>query len=122
MKISGHGSGEDKNVMKKGAIATHQDMLNGASNGGNIQEAQKLSKIPQISVKTWATVARYGQKKARVTLISKTPVATVNGTINHRANKEKSSMTASPDKRLCVRLPQDHEWRKLSPAGIREAL
>ncbi|POS82614.1 hypothetical protein EPUL_004433, partial [Erysiphe pulchra] len=121
MKTSGHGSGKDKDVMKKGATEVQRDILSGASNGGNIQGAQKLPKIPQMSDKTWATVARLGQKKARVTLSSKTPVATANGTINHRAEKEKS-MTTSPDKRLFVRLPQDHEWRKLSPAGIREIL
>ncbi|POS83818.1 hypothetical protein EPUL_005061, partial [Erysiphe pulchra] len=55
MKISGYGSGKDKNIMKKGAIAIHRDTLSGASNEGNIQEAQKLVEIPQISDKTWAT-------------------------------------------------------------------
>ncbi|POS82439.1 hypothetical protein EPUL_005781 [Erysiphe pulchra] len=33
-----------------------------------------------------------------------------------------SQRLALSDKRLFVRLPQEHEWRKLSPAGIREVI
>lgn len=35
----------------------------------------------------------------------------------------KNSPTLAPaDKRFFVRLPQEHEWRKLSPKGIREVI
>lgn len=60
MKISQYGTGKDKNVMKKGAIATHLDILSGASNEGSIQEARKLPNIPKISDKTCAMEVRHG--------------------------------------------------------------
>lgn len=67
-------------------------------------------------------MAHHSQKKARVTLSFKAPVAPENRTICHQANMEESPMTASSDKRLFFRLLQDHEWYKLYPVGIREAL
>ncbi|POS84115.1 hypothetical protein EPUL_002931 [Erysiphe pulchra] len=54
--------------------------------------------IPRVAEKTWAIVTRNGQKKAQSPSITTT------------------------DTRFFVRLPQEHEWRKLSPAGIREVI
>ncbi|KHJ31153.1 putative eka-like protein [Erysiphe necator] len=117
-KHSSNGSGKDKNVLKKVAIATPQIMKSATSPIGNKQEAHKLPKIPQIRQDTWSTVARNGQKKARVILNNKTQVAPVN---QRRVNKENSSSTPV-DKRLFFRISKEHEWRKLSSAGLREVI
>ncbi|POS86623.1 hypothetical protein EPUL_003797 [Erysiphe pulchra] len=51
-KWSSYGSGKDKNVVKKVAIATPRIMMSAASTGGKIQEAHILPKKPQISQNT----------------------------------------------------------------------
>ncbi|KHJ35827.1 putative eka-like protein [Erysiphe necator] len=56
IKISGQSIGKDRNVAKKVDIAIPRDVLSGASNVKNVQEALKLPKIPQISDTTWATL------------------------------------------------------------------
>ncbi|KAI0991682.1 hypothetical protein K3495_g16505, partial [Podosphaera aphanis] len=89
-----------------------------ASTGGKIKEAHILPKTPQSSQNTWATVARNGQKKARVILSNKKQVVSVSQPI---VTKEKSQTTPM-DNRLFVRIPVEHEWRKLSPAGLREVI
>lgn len=109
MKISRHDMGKDKIAMKKVAIATPPRLLSGIANGGNIKEALTFPKIPHIGDKTWAMVARHGQKKARVILSFRSHIATVNKTSIHQACKEKSSMITSLDKRIYVYLPQEHE-------------
>lgn len=88
--------------MKKVAIATPLDLLSEIANGGSIKEASTLPKIPHIGDKTWATVARYGQKKGQVTLSSTTQVATVKKSPVHQDCKDKSSTIASLDERLFV--------------------
>ncbi|KHJ33839.1 putative eka-like protein [Erysiphe necator] len=85
-----------------------------------------LPRFVENNDKSWATVARKGQKKARV-------VQNNNNNNNNihvdTRNKEKqrvshkdSSSASALDKRLFVRISQEHEWRKLSPAGIREVI
>ncbi|POS84484.1 hypothetical protein EPUL_003544 [Erysiphe pulchra] len=76
---------------------------------------------------TWATVARKGKKKARISLSTKTIVAPVRKATQSLTTKNNSPTRDSPsiattDRRLFARLPQEHEWRKLSPAGIREVI
>ncbi|KHJ32266.1 putative eka-like protein [Erysiphe necator] len=120
-KSGGYGSANGKNGLKKVAIATPRAPMGVAAKIRKIYEAQSLPKIPKMTENTWATVARNGQKKARVTPSTTTQVAPV-GT-----KKDKSGIRSPPnkypsDKRLFVRLPVDHEWRKLSPAGIREVI
>ncbi|KHJ33126.1 putative eka-like protein [Erysiphe necator] len=39
-----------------------------------------------------------------------------------RQSPTNKTATSGPDQRLFVRVSQEHEWRKLSPAGIREVL
>ncbi|POS83235.1 hypothetical protein EPUL_006328, partial [Erysiphe pulchra] len=80
---------------------------------------------------SWSSVVRNGNKKSRTTPVPKlqtTPAILVNKnsvqpTFNN-TNKSTSHIkepNAKPeDKRLFIRLPVEHEWRKLSPAGIRE--
>ncbi|POS82481.1 hypothetical protein EPUL_005631, partial [Erysiphe pulchra] len=121
-KANGHGLGKEKNFMKKVAVATPRVMTIAALSVGKEKEAPILPRIPQISEKTWATVAHNGHKKTRVTLNYKPQAALVSRTSQHRLNKDKIPVKESSDKRLFVRLPQDHEWRKLSPAGIREII
>ncbi|KHJ30389.1 putative eka-like protein [Erysiphe necator] len=60
-------------------------------------------------------------KKARVVSCNNTQASTGNKNASRVFDKDNSSKPVS-DKRLFVRLPQDHEWRKLSPAGIREVV
>ncbi|KHJ30337.1 putative eka-like protein [Erysiphe necator] len=86
---------------------------------------------------TWATVVRKGQKKARVRISQDavSPYITRDSQRSFLQRKGPSTKTQrnlicadklapadSKDKRIFLRVPQEHEWRKLSPAGIREAL
>ncbi|POS82638.1 hypothetical protein EPUL_004536, partial [Erysiphe pulchra] len=120
-KGSRYGPGKEKGTLKEVATATSRNMKSLASLGGSIQGITKLPIIPQINEDTWATVTRNGKKKARVRLNNKTQVATVSKLSQYAPNKEKPP-TAPSDNRLFLRLTQEHEWRKLSPAGIRFAL
>ncbi|KHJ30671.1 putative eka-like protein [Erysiphe necator] len=103
-------SSKEKNALKKVAIAIPQKI------------------VPQTVEKSWATVTRNGHKKARVTQnIVNNQVAPVRKASQNMTNKNKSSSrtflsVSIADTRLFFRLPQDHEWRKLSPAGIREII
>ncbi|POS82261.1 hypothetical protein EPUL_005424, partial [Erysiphe pulchra] len=108
-KVNGQGLGKGKNFAKNIAVATPRVMKSTALNVGNVKEALRLSEISEIGEKTWATVARNGSKKNRITLSNKAQAAPLSAKI-------------SLDGRLFVRLPQDHEWRKLYPAGIREII
>ncbi|KHJ33976.1 putative eka-like protein [Erysiphe necator] len=117
-KCSNYGLRKDKNILKNVAIATPQIMKSVASTGGNTQEVHKLPKNPKINQNTWATIARNGQKKARVILSNKKQVASVSQSM---IIKEKSQ-TTSIDKRLFARISKEHEWLKLSPAGLREVI
>ncbi|POS82478.1 hypothetical protein EPUL_005514, partial [Erysiphe pulchra] len=82
-------------------------------------QEEVLPKIPQLSEKTWATVARNGQKKTRVVVSNKTQAAPVTKVSQRQSAKEKPASSGS-EERIFVRLPQDHEWRYFSPAEIRE--
>ncbi|KHJ32024.1 putative eka-like protein [Erysiphe necator] len=114
----GSGKGIDKNLAKKTTVATPQIILSQAVNREMIKEVDPL-KIPKASDKTWAVVARKGYKKARIVNNNQTQAVVGNKSPPKPYNKNNSSTSVS-DKRLFVRLPQEHEWRKLSPAGIRE--
>ncbi|POS82537.1 hypothetical protein EPUL_006570 [Erysiphe pulchra] len=103
-KGSGSGSGKGKNLEKNVPVAIPQ-----------------ISRPPQTSQNSWVTVARNGQKKARVTPSINTHITPMSKIRSRESNKEKSLAT-STDKRLFLRLPQEHEWRKFSPAGIREVV
>ncbi|KHJ33837.1 putative eka-like protein [Erysiphe necator] len=82
---------------------------------------------------SWAIVARNGHKKSRVTtttpLVSKNistgdqqkPSTSSKSTMNKNI-KSKNAKEISPDSRLLLRLPANHEWRNLSPADIREVI
>ncbi|KHJ35001.1 putative eka-like protein [Erysiphe necator] len=120
-KSGGYGSANGKNGLKKVAIATPRAPMGVAAKIGKIYEDPSLPGIPKLTENTWATVARNRRKKARVTPSTTTQTAP-SGT-----KKDKSGIRSPPnkdpsDKRLFVRLPVDHEWRKLSPAGIREVI
>ncbi|POS81933.1 hypothetical protein EPUL_005573, partial [Erysiphe pulchra] len=97
-------------------------MKNTALNVGNVKEPLRLSNIHEIGEKTWAMVARNGSKKTRITLSNKAQAAPVRKSSQHLSKKDKLSAKNSSDGRLFVRLPQDHECRILSPAGIREII
>ncbi|KHJ35305.1 putative eka-like protein [Erysiphe necator] len=85
---------------------------------------------------TWPMVAQNGHKKSR-TIVPVTTSSIATGTRhqhhlpnpqhqNRENNKTKNKKTSQnenkPDDRLFVRLPADHEWRALSPAGLREVI
>ncbi|POS81841.1 hypothetical protein EPUL_006083, partial [Erysiphe pulchra] len=101
---NGSGYGKEKSAPKKVAIAIPQNI------------------IPRVAEKTWAKVTRNGQQKARVTQSAKPQVTPMSNTNKRLTNKNQFSSTTTTDTRLFVRLPQEHEWRKLSPAGIREVI
>ncbi|POS82790.1 hypothetical protein EPUL_003675, partial [Erysiphe pulchra] len=79
---------------------------------------------------SWAMVARNGHKKSR-TIVPVAISSKATGTRNYshlpnlhhqyrENNKSKKTLENKnrPDDRLFVRLPADHEWRALSPAGL----
>ncbi|KHJ35253.1 putative eka-like protein [Erysiphe necator] len=76
----------------------------------------------------WASVARNGHKKPRTTKKSvlqttqakKQNTQTSTGLVKNSSSGPKEITTCPQNKRLFLRLTNDHEWRKLSPAGIRE--
>ncbi|POS84986.1 hypothetical protein EPUL_003882 [Erysiphe pulchra] len=87
-------------------------------------ETLSLLNIPQTAENTRAIMARTGQKKARVTLKNRVRVALTSRKPHRPVNRDKFITSASPstalsDKGLSVRLPQEHEWRRLSPMRIR---
>ncbi|POS83000.1 hypothetical protein EPUL_003799 [Erysiphe pulchra] len=108
------------------AIATPRIILSQVPSRGSDKNAE-LPKNPQSDDNSWATVARKGKKKARVNLNATARVAPLGKTSHRSTNKDKSEDTTSStkaisDKRLFLRLPTDHEWRQLSPAGVREVI
>ncbi|POS82289.1 hypothetical protein EPUL_005800 [Erysiphe pulchra] len=67
---------------------------------------------------SWAMVARNGHKKSRTIV----PVAISSKATGTRNYSHLSNLHHQLDDRLFVRLPADHEWRALSPAGLREVI
>ncbi|POS82724.1 hypothetical protein EPUL_006204 [Erysiphe pulchra] len=126
-KGSGNSLGNNKNISKKVAIVTPQTPVGTAAKLGRTNETLSLPKLPKTTEETWATVTRKGHKKARVSMSKITQVA-IDGKMTHGlTNKNKSRNTSSTtndpsDKILFVRLSQEHEWRKPSPAGIRQII
>ncbi|POS83903.1 hypothetical protein EPUL_004719 [Erysiphe pulchra] len=123
-KGSGHGLGKEKTAVKKVAVAFPRNTMVTDLSLRNAQGKFALSEIAETAENTWAIVARKGKKKARITLGNKATGAPVKKATQRVTNKEKSPSRDHPtiattDKRLFLRLPQEHEWRKLSPAGIR---
>ncbi|KHJ32807.1 putative eka-like protein [Erysiphe necator] len=116
----GNGKGNDKNLTKKIAVATPQIVPSKAVNMRTNKEVD-IPKIPQINDNTWAIVAHKDQKKTRVVNCNKTQVSGGNKNVSRVFNKENSSRSVL-DKKLFVHLLQEHEWRKSSPAGIREVM
>ncbi|POS82576.1 hypothetical protein EPUL_004491, partial [Erysiphe pulchra] len=98
--------GKDRSNTKKVTIVIPPKPIGVAIKKKVAKETPSLPNTPQISENTWATVARAGQKKARVILNNSTQVNLTGIQSRRPANKEKSK----------------HEWRKLSPAGIRGAI
>ncbi|KHJ33579.1 putative eka-like protein [Erysiphe necator] len=113
----------DKNLTKKIAVATPRLILNQGP-GRELNINAELPKIPKLSNNFWAIVARKGQKKSRIVISTSARVAPANKTAIRPTNKDKttSPTKAISDNRLFLRLPQEYEWRKLSPAGIREVI
>ncbi|KAI1002490.1 hypothetical protein K3495_g5711 [Podosphaera aphanis] len=68
---------------------------------------------------TWATVTRRGQQK------SSAPASSGRAPSKQPSTPRAPAKTAAPprqDERLFLRLGKDHDWRQLSPAGVREAV
>ncbi|KHJ34215.1 putative eka-like protein [Erysiphe necator] len=126
-KGSRHGLGVDKIAANKVATAIPRSYTGINSSSKKTQGTHSLPNIPEKLESTWATVARKGKKKARITLSTNAPLAPVRKETQSSTSKNKSPTRDSPkiavtDRRLFVRLPHEHEWRKLSPAGIREVI
>ncbi|KHJ30976.1 putative eka-like protein [Erysiphe necator] len=80
-----------------------------------------LPKTPPTNINTWVTVARNSHKKATVVVGEKIQ-AILSTKASQRQSPTSKIVTLGSDKRHFVRLPQEYEWRKLSPAGLREVL
>ncbi|KHJ30482.1 putative eka-like protein [Erysiphe necator] len=122
-KSNGKGKGKEtvNNLPKKVAIATPRIILSQATNRGINKEA-KLPITTLSSDNSWAAVARSGQKKARVTLNNNAQAVSSWKATQSLSSKHKPTKAALTDKRLFIRIPLEHEWRKLSPSGIREVI
>ncbi|KHJ32131.1 putative eka-like protein [Erysiphe necator] len=124
-KDNGNGKGKeiDKNLTKKIAVATPRLILNQVPDR-ELNINAELPRIPKLSDNSWATVARKGQKKSQIDISTSARVAPANKTAIRPTNIDKttSPTKAISDKRHFLRLPQEHKWRKLSPAGIREVI
>ncbi|KHJ34127.1 putative eka-like protein [Erysiphe necator] len=119
--------GKHKSILKKVAIALLPKPICVALNRGVAEENTSLPNIPHIIENTWATVAHADQKKARIILNNITQVNITGRQFHRPVYKEKSKIPATQsvtlsDDRLFVRIPQEHDWRKLSSAGIREVI
>ncbi|POS88381.1 hypothetical protein EPUL_000930 [Erysiphe pulchra] len=116
-KANGYGSRKDKDIEKK-------SRRNSSNSKERSLKALSLPKIPSTNEKekTWATVARHDQKKARVTPTTKTQAAPMSKLTQLMPVREKSTLKDPSEKRLFFRIPKDHQWYKLSPAGIREVI
>ncbi|POS87696.1 hypothetical protein EPUL_000502 [Erysiphe pulchra] len=119
-KDSGNVKGKeiDRNLTKKVAVVTLRIILRQVPSRGSDKNAE-LPKNPQSDDNSWAT--------ARVKFNATELVAPLGKTSHRSINKDKSedttsSMKAISDKNFFLRLPKDHEWRHLSPAGIREVI
>ncbi|KHJ30941.1 putative eka-like protein [Erysiphe necator] len=120
-----HGLGNEKIAANKVAIAISRSIASLESSLRKTQGTSSLPKIPEKVGSTWATIDRKSKKKARITLSTNASVVSSRKVTKSFTSKDKSptrdsSKIAVTDRRLFVRLPQEHEWRKLSPAGIRE--
>ncbi|KHJ30213.1 putative eka-like protein [Erysiphe necator] len=86
------------------------------------------SQNPSGLENSWSTIARNGHKKSRTIITSrsqasqasKNPAQTTLVDNNIATAKNKDAAGNQQDNRLFLRLSVDHEWRKLSPAGVRE--
>ncbi|KHJ36012.1 putative eka-like protein [Erysiphe necator] len=117
-----HLKGNDKHSTEKIAVATPRIVLDKAANRGMYKEVI-LSKISQVTDNAWAVVSREGQKKAcEVNNINDTKTHASAGNKNAPRVVNKDNSASLSHKRLIFRLPQEHEWSKLSPAGIREVV
>ncbi|KHJ35076.1 putative eka-like protein [Erysiphe necator] len=105
--------------------------LSRASNNGTQPRENQTTQL------SWATVTQIGQKKARVINESTTKSAQAKNTnhIDHlnepkvtnissrrQPRKGKPISPIKADKRIFLRLPHEHDWWNLSPAGIREVI
>ncbi|POS82170.1 hypothetical protein EPUL_006644, partial [Erysiphe pulchra] len=120
---NGKGMEINKNLTNKIAVATPRIILSHAPRRGLNINAE-LPRIPKLSDNTWASVVRKGQKKARINISTTERVAPASKTAPRSSNKKKatSPTKSKSEKRLFIHLPQEHEWRKLSPAGICEEI
>ncbi|POS82704.1 hypothetical protein EPUL_005852, partial [Erysiphe pulchra] len=105
---SSHELRKDKTIGKKAAVVIPRSILSVDPSVRRTQVIFSLPKAPQAVEYSWAIVAPL-MRKAAISVSNKDKPTT-------RA----STNTATSDRRLFVRLALEHEWRKLSPAGIHE--
>ncbi|KAI1001736.1 hypothetical protein K3495_g6467 [Podosphaera aphanis] len=76
--------------------------------------------VPKPAAKaTWATVTSRGQKQSSAPVnVGRTPLKQINAP----QTPAKLAAPSTQDERLFPRLGKDHDWRKLSSAGVREAV
>ena len=90
-----------------------------------VAQAATKPQPPAPATATWAVVARRGAKKARNNITSEPThgsKATPASSAGPKTQEKKGNGKNEPDPRIFLRLAPDHAWRKLSPAGARDAL
>lgn len=124
-KSNGNGKGKEveKNLTKKIAVTIPRAILNQAPSR-RLNMNGELPRILKPSGDSWVTVSRKGQKKLRIDISTTARKAPASKTALRPTNKDKTTSVtkANSEKRLFLRLLQEHEWRKLFPAGIRELI
>lgn len=135
---TGNGTGKSHaNLPKKPVlIATPLRIpITQVENGTITSKSSKnpLPNKPQNTEKPWSTVVRNGHYKSRSTVTpdkqsgsTVKPATQTAQSIFKPLSKENSSKketsSNTQDQRLFIRLTSNHEWRKLSPAGVREVI
>ncbi|KHJ32065.1 putative eka-like protein [Erysiphe necator] len=107
----GDGTVKEKSFVKKAVMALPQKPT------GVVLNKEVPKETSNLLENTWATVILSGKTK-----INPTGRQLLRPANKVKSNSSVSQTMAITDKRLFVRLPQEHEWRKLSPAGIREVI
>ncbi|KAI0992422.1 hypothetical protein K3495_g15763, partial [Podosphaera aphanis] len=127
---------------KSAVVAVPQVALAPVRAGKQTQiSAPNIPSKPVATGNSWATVVRNGHKKVRASTAEtssagqnkpneqqklSTPKKVLHQPLRSNVSgiygKKQQAPTKFEDKRLFLRLPLEHDWRKLSPAGIREVV
>lgn len=126
---------KSKPPKKPGQVATPIILTRSIISRGPTVKTHPVRETPTQEL-SWVTVVRNGHKKARIDTIQKVigfrdPTHKISGyqklaqsfnKPDQQLPKGKSVSGSESNDAIFLRLPMEHEWRKLSPAGIRKVI